>query len=135
MASNPEAAELVFTSGIDTLIVPSEIGRIGKFDYQDIYKIKNTNYTGSFFEILFRNYKHRKVSKGVATCDCVTILSAFYPEIYEIKPVYAFIKYFDNIDSGVCLFDFNHEPNMNVCTNIDINKFKKLFFKLLKKLP
>ena len=135
VSSNPEAAEIVLSSGIETLIVPSEIGTTCTLDYFDIYKTKNTNYTGSFFEILFRNYHHRKVSRGVATCDLVTILAPFYSEIYEIKPVYAFVKYFDNVKTGVCLFDFDHKPNMKICTNINKDKFKKLYFKLLKKLP
>ena len=34
-------------------------------------------------------------------------------------------EYFDNIDTGVCLFDFNHKPNMEVVTDVDIKQFKK----------
>lgn len=135
ISSNPEAAEIVLSSGIDILMVPTEIGRKAFLDYYDIYKTKYSNLTGNFLEKLYRNYKHRAVKNGVATCDCTTVFASVYPEIFEIKPVYGFIKYFDTINSGVCLYDFNKKPNMSVCINIDIKKFKNLYFKTLRKLP
>ncbi|MBQ3494530.1 MAG: nucleoside hydrolase [Clostridia bacterium] len=135
IASDPESAEIVLSSGIDILMVPSEMGRIAVLDYYDIYRTKNTNHTGAFIEKLYRKYKHRLVKKGVATCDSTTIAAFVRPDIYEIKPTYAFVKYFDSINSGICLFDFNKQPNINICTNIDVKKFKHFYFKTLKKLP
>ena len=135
IASNPEAAEIVLSSGLDILMVPTEMGRKALLDYFDIYTTKSTNATGSFFEKLFRNYKHRAVKNGVATCDSTTIFAAVYPELFEIKPTYGFVKYFDTINSGVCLYDFDKTPNMNVCTDINVKNFKKVYFKTLKKLP
>lgn len=135
ISSDPESAEIVISSGIDILMVPTEMGRYAMLDYYDIYKTKNTNATGAFIEKLYRTYKHRNVENGVATCDSTTIFAASNPEIFEIKPVYGFVKYFDSVKTGVCLYDFSKPANMSVCTNINVKKFKKLLFKTLKKLP
>jgi len=135
IASDPESAEIVFNSKIPILMVPSEIGRKAFLDYYDIYKTKKLNKTGEILELIFRNYKHRRLPYGVATCDSTALLSLTHPEIMEIKPVYGFIKYFKNVDTGVCLFDFAQESNMEVVTDIDVKKFKKVYFNLLSKLP
>ncbi|MBQ9790599.1 MAG: nucleoside hydrolase [Clostridia bacterium] len=135
VASDPESAEIIFKSGIDILMVPTEIGRKAFLDYFDIFKTKTTNHTGEVLEKIYRNYKHRALKFGVATCDSATIFSIDCPEIFHIQPVHGFVKYFDNIGTGVCLFDFENTPNMNVVTDVDIKKFKKHYFKLLSKLP
>lgn len=135
VASDPESAETVLNSGISVLMVPTEIGRKAFLDYYDIFKTKTMNRTGDVFEKIFRNYRHRAVKNGVATCDSTALFAYSKPEIFTLKPVYGFVKYFDNIDTGVCLFDFNHKPNMEVVTDVDIKQFKKHYFKLLAKLP
>ena len=133
IASDPESAEIIFSSGANILMVPSELGRQAYLDYYDIYKTKITNHIGSFLEILFRSYRHRMVPNGTATCDSTAICAATEKYLFDIKPVYGFIKYFDSINSGVCLYDFSKTPNMRVCTSINIKKFKKVYFKALKK--
>jgi len=134
IASDPESAEIIFSSGANILMVPSELGREAYLDYYDIYKTKTTNHIGAFLEILFRSYKHRMVSNGAATCDSTAICAATNKDLFNIKPVYGFIKYFESINSGVCLYDYNKTPNMRVCTSINVKKFKKVYFKALKNL-
>jgi len=135
VASDPESAEIVLNSGIDILMVPTEIGRISFLDYYDIFKTKTLNKTGDILEKMFRNYRHRAVPNGIATCDSCSLFALLNPAIFEIKPCFGFVKYFKNVDTGVCLLDFEKTPNMHVVTNVDIKKFKKYYFKLLAKLP
>lgn len=133
IASDPESAEIVINSGVKILMVPTEMGRIAYLDYQDIYKIKNLNYIGDLIEKLYRNYKPRGLKNCVGSFDSTTICALSNPEIMQYKPALGFVKYFDNVDTGVCLFDFNKQPNMEVAINIDPIKFKKVYFKALKK--
>ena len=61
------------------------------------------------------------------------------PKIFEIEKMYAEVKYFKSIDSGVLLFektegtDSKKKPNVTVCTKVNIKRFRKLYYKLLKK--
>ena len=49
---------------------------------------------------------------------------------YDIEKV---IEYFDSVDTGIITMDFRKKPNAITCTEINIKKFKKLYFDLLKK--
>lgn len=131
-AGDPEACEEVLKSGVKIEIVPMEMGHTAYLDWQDVFKTKNTNFVGSVFEYIFRSYKDRHVKNGIATHDGCAIAYVTNPELFETKPVYAEVKYFDMIGTGVLTMDFDKEPNMITCTKVDIPKFKKLYFKCLK---
>ena len=135
IASDPESAKIVFDSSIPKIIVPTEMGRTATFDYYDIYRIKTQNSTGSLIEQLFRHYNSFGYDGGITTCDSTTLFAFTNPEVFKIVPSFCYIKYFDSINSGICLFDFNKTPNVEVATEINAKFFKKIFFKQLKKLP
>jgi inosine-uridine nucleoside N-ribohydrolase len=133
VATDPEAAEVVLKSGIKLEIVPMEMGHTAYLDWQEVFKTKNENVTGSVLEVVFRSYKDRHVKNGIATHDGCAVAYVTNPELFETKPVFADVKYFDSIKTGVLTMDFGKEPNALTCTKINIPAFKKLYFKCLKK--
>ncbi len=133
VATDPEAAEAVLKSKIKLEIVPMEMGHTAYLDWQDVFKTKLENFTGSVFEVVFRSYKDRHVKNGIATHDGTAVAYVTNPELFETKPVRAEVKYFDSIKTGVLTMDFSKEPNALTCTKINIPAFKKLYFKCLKK--
>ncbi len=133
VATDPEAAVKVFESGIKIDIVPMEMGHTAYLDWQDVFNTKNLNFTGSMLEILYRSYKDRHVKNGIATHDGCAIAYLTNPEIFEVKQMYGSIKYFDSLDSGILVLNNTESPNVDVCTKIDIKKFKKLYFDALAK--
>ncbi len=133
VACDPEASEFVFASGIPIEIVPMEMGHTAYLDWQDVFNTKNENYTGYVLEIIFRSYKDRHVKNGIATHDGCAVSYVTNPEIFEVKPVFASVEYFDSIKSGVLVMDFNKEPNVKACTKVNIKKFKNLYYKALRK--
>ena len=134
-ASDPESAETVLKSNMQIVMVPSEIGRTATLDYYDIFRTKTLNSTGALLEQLFRHYNSFGFDGGLTTCDTTTLFALTNPEIFKFVPAFGEIKYFKSFNSGMCLFDFNKTPNMIVATEIDTKKFKKLYFKHLKRLP
>ena len=107
------------------------MGHTAYLDWQEVFKTKLTNSVGSAFEYIFRSYKDRHVKNGIATHDGCTIAYVTNPELFEVKPVFAEVKYFDTIGTGVMTMDFNKTANAVTCTNMNISKFKKLYFKHL----
>jgi len=132
VSCDPEAAEVVFNSGIRIEIVPMEMGHTAYLDWQEVFRTKNENYVGSVLEIIFRSYKDRHVKNGIATHDGCAIAYLTNPEMFKVEPIYAEVKYFDQIGSGILTFDFEKKPNVWVCTSMNIKKFKNLYFKCLK---
>lgn len=130
---DPEAAEFVLKSGVPIEIVPMEMGHTAYLDWQDVFATKNENFVGSVLEIIFRSYKDRHVKNGIATHDGTAVAYVTNPEIFKTSPIHGEIKYFDSIGSGVLVVDKNKKPNMLACTEVDVKKFKKLYFKSLKK--
>ncbi len=133
VSCDPEAAEAIFSSGIKLEVVPMEMGHTAYLDWQDVFNTKIQNYAGSVLEVVFRSYKDRHVKNGIATHDGCAVAYLTNPEIFKIEPVNIAVQYFESIKSGVMVMDFNAEPNAITCTEIDIKKFKKLYYNALKK--
>lgn len=132
IATDPEACEVLLKSKVPIEIVPMEMGHTAYLDWQDVFKTKIQNYTGSVLETIFRSYKDRHVKNGIATHDGCAITYVLFPELFEVKPVYVCVKFFDSIKTGVLVMDFKHEPNAKTCVKVNVKKFKKLYFKCLK---
>ncbi len=133
VACDPEAGEVVINSGVPIEIVPMEMGHNAYLTWQEVFKTKITNNVGRVMEIMFRSYKDRHVKNGIAMHDGCAIAYVTNPELFEIRPVHLSVKYFDAIKTGVLTMNFGKAPNAITCVDMDIKRFKKLYFKCLKK--
>ena len=140
ISCDPESAEYLFPKNpiVPVDVVPMEMGHTAFLSWQDVFKTKNTNSVGVVFEYMFRSYKDRHVKNGIATHDGCAVAYMIDPSIFKVEEAYMEVKYFDSIDSGILVYTANKDlksknPNVKVCTEVNVNKFKKLYFKLLKK--
>lgn len=141
ISCDPESAELLFPKNpkVPVDVVPMEMGHTAILTWQDVFKSKNMNSVGAVFEYMFRSYKDRHVKNGIATHDGCAVAYMIDPKIFEIEKMYAEVKYFKSIDSGVLLFEKTEgtetkkKPNVTVCTKVNIKRFRRLYYKLLKK--
>ena len=137
---DPEAAELIFPSNpkVRVDVVPMEMGHTAILTWQDVFKSKLKNSVGAIFEYMFRSYKDRHVKNGIATHDGCAVAYMIDPTIFKVEPAHAEVKYFDSIDSGVLIIKLGddigkHTKNILTCTEVNVKKFRKLYFTLLKK--
>lgn len=140
ISCDPESAEMLFPKKpkVPVVVVPMEMGHTAYLDWQDVFKTKNMNSVGAVFEYMFRSYKDRHVKNGIATHDGCAVAYMIEPKIFKTEEMFAEVKYFDSIDSGVLVFKKGEKlkstaPNVLVCSEVNVNKFKKLYFKYLKK--
>ena len=133
ISGDPEAAEILFNSGVEIMIIPMEMGHTAYLDWEDVYKTKNLNYTGETLEFIYRSYRDRHVKNGIATHDGCATAYLTDPELFEVSDVCAEIKYYDSIDTGVLVMDFNKKPNAKTCVSVNVEDFKKMYFRYLKK--
>lgn len=130
---DPEALQKVLASGIKTTIISMEMGHTAYLDWQDVYKTKNLNAFGETLETIYRSYKDYHVKNGIATHDGCAVAYIIDSSIFETKPAHMQVKFFKALGSGVGVVDYDESPNVTITTKVNIKKFKKLYFKLLKK--
>jgi len=132
---DPESAKYVLKSGEKIIICPSNHGHTAFLTPEEVEETRQTNKTGEMLEYIFRSYKDRHVKVGIATHDPCAIVYVAHPEYFKTEDMYVHIRFIEKLNTGVIDFDARHEPNMKVATEINVKKFKKLFFKTLKKMP
>lgn len=131
---DPEAAEIVFKSGIKLVMVPMELGHFAYLDHNDIKRFKKTNKIGKIYAKMFKGYHDYHVGNlGAAVHDVCTIYYLTHPEYIKTEKAFIEIKYYktDKDDFGYIDIDFNKKPNATVCVDLDINMFKYDLFTAL----
>ena len=132
---DPESARYVMKSGEKIIVVPSNHGHTAFLTPEEVEETKVTNKTGEMLEFIFRSYKDRHVKVGIATHDPCAVMYVAHPEIFKKELMYVHIRFLEKQQTGVIDFDTHKEPNTKVATEINVKKFKKLYFETLKKMP
>ncbi len=132
---DPEAAEIVFKSGIKLVMVPMELGHFAYLDKDDIKRFRKTNKIGRIYSKMFKGYNDYHVGKlGAAVHDVCAIYYITHPEYMKIEPAHIEIKYYgtktDNF--GYIDINFTDKPNASVCMDLDIKNFKADLFEALE---
>ena len=136
VASDPKSAEIIFNSGLDITICPSDMGHTAYLNKEDVLKIQKMGKTGEMLEFIYRSYKDRVVQKGIATHDGCTVACLAKPELFKYKKAEISVRYITGSQVGMIYFDFkSKKPNANVCVSVDIKGFKEYLFDCIKKAP
>jgi non-specific riboncleoside hydrolase len=131
---DPESAEVVFNSKIPLVMIPMELGHGAYLSFSEIEKTKETNKTGELLSLMYDGYKDTHVKNGAAMHDGATIAYLINNNLYETKKAKIYVKYFDSIKTGTLMIDYDSkDKNATIAIKIDIEKFKELYFNLLKK--
>lgn len=97
---DPEAAEVVFKSGIPLVMVPMELGHIAYLDKDEIKRFKNTNALGKIYAKMFAGYNDFHVGKlGAAVHDACAVYYLCHPEDIKTEKAFIEIKYYPEKDA------------------------------------
>lgn len=110
--------------------------------YRDIFEVRKSfkyliskkykkNVVGNALDHIFKSYQDRHVKDGIATHDAVVSAYLIDNKICKTIPVKVGIKYFGEDKIGVAICDYEAEPNMVVATDINIKRFKRIYFRAL----
>lgn len=140
--TDPEAASIVFSSGLKNLtMVGLDVTQKALLYREDLNLIKDDK-VKEFIESLTYNYMERYFQKnGIYACpmhDPLVILYLLNNDILKIKKEYVAIETNSTYCDGMTVCDFeNHwgkQKNVNVALDIDKEKFKKMFFKIMNSI-
>ena len=136
VASDPKAAEIIFNSGLNITICPSDMGHTAYLSHSDVRKIKALNKTGEMLEFIYRSYKDRVVKNGIATHDSCAVACVDEPSLFKYKKAKISVKYVEPSGIGMIDFDFkNKTPNANVCVKVSKRGFRKYLIDHISKAP
>jgi len=137
IATDPEAAKIVFTSGVKLVMAGLDMGLKALVYLEDSEKIKTFGKTGDMMYSLFQKYRGGSFKTGLKMYDSCAISYLLCPEMYEITDTYIDVETQSPLTLGCTIVDLKgylkKSPNAKVCTEIDPKIFKEWFLSAIKK--
>ena len=135
VACDPECVEFLLTKTRKLIFCPNNHGRDFALSKNEVEMLANTNQTGKILSEMFKDYHDHFIKEGASMYDSTAVFSALFPHRATTKNVFMEIKYYEKLGTALAIPHFGNTPNAKIITKINGKKMKKLFFKLLKKLP
>lgn len=134
---DPEAAKMVFQSGLPIAVAPLDVGLKALVYPEDSEIIKDMNKTGEMFYSLFKKYRGGSFGTGLKMYDACAIAYLLKPEMYEVVETFVDIETQGELTLGCSVMDFKgymkKAANAKVCVDIDPAIFKEWFMTSVKK--
>lgn len=134
---DPEAFQIVLESEIPLRMLPSHIGRykVG-LNEDDVNEVSKLKLIGKFLAKTYEGYLEPDMLaqgyKIVATNDTCALFCHIHPNIFTIKKANLIVDTKKNI--GRTYVDFCEYGAIEVVTDVNVKKFKKLFFEGINKI-
>lgn len=128
---DPEAAKIVFDSGVPIVMVGLDLGLKALILLEDSMKIKEMNKVGEMFYHLFKRYRGGSMQTGLTMYDSTAIAYLLRPDLFEVVEAFMDVELNGRYTTGATIVDLEgflkKETNATVCLDIDQDAFKKWF--------
>ncbi len=135
--ADPEAARIVFQSGLKITVIPLEIGMKALIYPEDSEKIRGMNKTGELFYQLFSQYRGGSFKTGLKMYDSGAVAFLLEPSLFTTEQYYIGIELSGEMTRGATLVDIrgylHKEANVTIATDIDVDRFKDWFLNSIEK--
>ena len=137
VATDPEAAQMVFQSGLPIVMAGLDVGLKALVLPEDSEEIKMMGKTGDMAYHLFKRYRGGSFSTGLKMYDSCAIAYLLCPELYTVEETYVAVELHGSMTAGCTVVDLkgylHKEPNAKVCMDIDGEKFRVWFKNAISK--
>lgn len=134
---DPEAAKIVFESGVKIVMAGLDVGWKALVFHEDSLKIKAQNKTGEMIYSLFQKYRGGSLKTGLKMYDSCAIAYLLKKEMYETVYTHVSIETQGEYTAGTTLVDLKgylkKEPNATVCLDINASMFSEWLLNALSK--
>lgn len=135
IALDPEAAQIVFLSGLKIVMVGLEMGNGAVVHLEHAGEISKVNKVGFMVSSLFKKYRSTSLDAGFAMYDVHAIAYLLKPEIYEVKDTYIEVELNKGLTRGCTVIDLQgylkKENNISVCVKLKEDLFRQWFMESL----
>jgi non-specific riboncleoside hydrolase len=136
-ASDPEAARVVFESGVPIVMLGLDVGWKALVFPEDSKEIKSFNKTGEMIYSLFQHYRSHGLANGLKMYDSCAIAYLLCPEMYTFQDTYVGVETSSGLTYGMTVTDLKgylKQPNnTKVALDIDGDVFRKWLKDAIKK--
>ncbi|MBZ8171757.1 ribonucleoside hydrolase RihC [Staphylococcus cohnii] len=130
---DPEAAQIVFNSGLAITMIGLDVARSSSLTHETINELKSINETGKMLHQLFKHYRGDDFEKGINVYDAYTLLYLLHPEHFVVREADVQIETDGKLTKGASVVDFKSQfPNTTVVMSVQANIFKQMFIDALK---
>lgn len=128
---DPDAAKIVFMSGVPIVMAGLDVGMKALVLPEDSAKIKDMNKTGTMIYSLFKHYRGGSMQTGLKMYDSCAIAYLLKPELFEAVETFVDVETKGELTEGCTVVDLKgylgKEPNATVLTDIDSDAFRRWF--------
>lgn len=133
IAGDPEAAQVVFHSGLKIKVAPLEIGNKAHVTPEQMKQIKDCGEVGNMLYSLFSNIREPDGDPRIKIFDPTAVGLILCPEVFTMKKANVEIELAGRYTYGASVIDFmSDKPNAEIATDVDIDKFAQWFINSIK---
>lgn len=138
ISTDPEAASIVFSSGVPLTMAGLDMGWAASFTQADLKRLSTLNQTGAMLSAILRRYRSRSKGQqtGVATYDVHAVACLLKPELYECQSCHVSVGV-EGTERGRLTAAPTEEDEANafVCTSVNAEGFEEWFFSTIYRCP
>lgn len=131
IATDPEAAKIVFDSGLPIVMAGLDVGWKALVYPKDSAKLLEMGKTGEMAYCLFKKYRGGTFGTGLKMYDSCAVAYLLCPELFTVEETFVDIELAGSMTRGCTVVDLKgylkKKPNAKVCMDIDGEKFRKWF--------
>ncbi|GIP40208.1 ribonucleoside hydrolase RihC [Paenibacillus sp. J31TS4] len=135
--ADPEAAKIVFHSGVPLVMVGLDVGWKALVYPEDSARLKDMNETGRMLYQLFQKYRGGGLKTGLKMYDSCAIAYLLQPGMFEAVETFVDVEVAGTLTAGCTVVDLKNylgrPSNAKVCVDIDPQQFKQWFLDSLRK--
>lgn len=131
VATDPEAAKMVFASGVPLVMAGLDVGWKALVLPEDTAKLLELGEVGKMAHCLFKKYRGGSFNTGLKMYDSCAIAYLLCPQMFEVVDTYIDVELCGSMTKGCTLVDLKgylkKAPNAKVCMDINQELFRKWF--------
>lgn len=137
VATDPEAAKIVFQSGLPIVMAGLDVGWNALVYPEDSEKVRTMGMTGEMAYCLFKRYRGGSFNTGLKMYDSCAIAYLLCPELFTVEETFVDVELNGSMTRGCTVVDLKNylkQPhNAKVCMSIDGERFRTWFLESISK--
>lgn len=134
IAGDPEAAQVVFHSGLLVQVAPLEIGDKTFVTDEQLTRIRQAGQVGEMLAAMFSNIHESDGSDLIKIYDPTAIGMILQPDLFVFRPAHVEIELAGKFTYGASVIDFdNKDVNAEIAVDVDAPKFAEWFIQRISK--